>query len=67
MRNDYILLDDIQQIMVVPHLHKKKWFTYDEIDRIRIKSNQRFPRMLYNYNETASWVRRKIKLSRKEN
>ena len=52
-RHDYVLLDDTTCIMVVPHLEKRQWFTYDELDELRVKT-PRLPRMLYGYNETEA-------------
>jgi hypothetical protein len=58
VRNDYLLLDDDLEIMVVPHLERDhKWVTYDEIDEMR-KVFPRFPSMLQTYNETESWAKR---------
>lgn len=58
MREDYILIDDTQQIMVTPYGKEKKWHTYDEIDELRLKLSPRITRMMFVYNEMGSWIKR---------
>jgi hypothetical protein len=70
MRNDYILLDDDLEIMVIPHKpvslpSDRKWLTYDEVDKMR-KIFPRFPRMMQTYNNMAAWVERMELVQRKE-
>ena len=53
-----ILLDDIKQIVVIPHSSREqKWLTYDDIDRKR-KQWPRLMEMLYQYNEIERWAKR---------
>ena len=71
VRKDYILLDDKLGIMVVPHKKSApQWFTYDEIDEMRLTLSPRVPRMLLAYNEMMAWTKRarieQIKLGAKE-
>jgi hypothetical protein len=57
--NDYILLDDNLQIMVVPHLAgDPKWFTYDELDEMRRSLDPRITRIILADNKPGAWPMR---------
>ena len=57
MEKDRILLDDIQQIMVVPYANRtSKWYTYMEIYERQYTITPRYSRLLFILNEIGRKV-----------
>lgn len=60
MSYDKALLDDTEQVMIVPHC-EQKWYTYEELYDMSFRINPKITRMLYGLNELG---RRMMKMRR---